>query len=118
MLDGTGAAINVSNAEIGVATTCRVRTMPQITQDPGSRKRFSSLYVRVVNSAKPLINGKRPRDREPITNMDEAQGLDIVRDYEDENFGWNRTQVIQVGENLPVRVEILGIYGTVKSNSV
>ena len=118
MLDGTGAPINVSNAEVGVSTRARIRTMPQITQDPGSKKRWSDLYVRVVNSSRPKINGKRPRDRDPIMFMDEAQQLDVINDYQDVTFNHGRTKIIEVRETLPTRLEILGIFGTVESSSV
>jgi hypothetical protein len=118
LLDGTDTAINVSSAIIGTAWTARIRTMPLVGQEPGSRKRYSSLYVRCLNSSRPIINNKRPPDRDPFRIMNESQDLDIVADYEQEILGWNRTQVIEVKENLPVRTEVIGIYGSVKSNSL
>jgi hypothetical protein len=116
LLDGTGAAINVDNAEVGVATTARIRTMPLVTQAPGSKKRWSDLYVRVRNSGRPLINGVRPADRDSQRVMDEAQDLDIISDLQTEQYGWNRTQVIEVRETLPVKTEVVGIFGKVKGN--
>ena len=71
-----------------------------------------------MNSARPLINGKRPRDRDPIAFMDEAQQLDVINDYQDVTFHSGRTKVIEVRETLPTRLEILGIFGTIGSNSV
>jgi len=118
MLDGTGAAINVDNAQVGMEMACRLRTMPVIGNDPGAQKRFTSLYVRCRNSSRPLINGERPADRDPERPLDEAQDLDIIQDYETVVLGQNRTQVISIRETLPVKTEVLGIFGDLGEHSV
>ena len=50
--------------------------------------------------------------------MDESQDLDIIQDYQSLNLDWNRTQVIEVREDLPVRTEVVGIFGRVKGNEL
>jgi hypothetical protein len=92
--------------------------MPIIGQDPGAVKRYSKIYVRTIFSSRPIINGERPADRDPLTLQDESQSIDLFRDNQVAQLGWSQTQPISIRETLPVRCEIIGIFGTVKGNSL
>jgi hypothetical protein len=118
LVDQLGNPIIVSQVTVGLAMSARVRTMGMITKDPGSKKRYASIRVRVLGSGRPFINGQRPPDRTPINAMDSSEPLDIIRDHEVSNWGWDRQEIIEVSENLPIRTELLAIYGKVKGNSV
>jgi len=95
-----------------------MRTLPLVTQDPGSKKRYTSITVRTVGSARPVINGERPTDRDPLTSIGLSQRLDIVKDNQVAAMGSDESQVITVSETLPLRVEVLGIFGKLKESSL
>ena len=73
-------------------------------------KRYNKIYVRVISSAKPIINGKRPPDRSPATPMNEPEPFSSD-DFIVVNLGWDRFAQIDVIQDLPVDMVIAGIYG-------
>ena len=118
LVNQIGEAINYTSVVVGLPMSCSMKTLPLVTQDPGSKKRYTSITVRTVGSARPVINGERPADRDPITSIGLSQRLDIVKDNQVAAMGSDESQVITVSETLPLRVEVLGIFGKLKESSL
>ena len=113
-----GVPRNITWFNAGLAMTARLRTMPLVTSDPSSKKRYPKISVACINSSRPIINGERPDDRSPISSMNISQPRDIIAYNEVANLGSDETQVITIEENLPVRTEVIGVFGKVAGNSV
>lgn len=99
----------------GMKSTARLTTLPF---EPGvtpqgsqtSMFRFNQAYVRVTDSAIPLINGKRGAERHPLTPMDTPETprsgkLFVV------TLGYSDEAEIDVQEPQPLPLTVAGIYG-------
>lgn len=124
-----GGLIEVSAAKVGMGLTATLRTLPVADTDPGASKRYNEISVRVRASTLPKMGVlseaeaqvdaiTRPPVREAIMPQNVSQVLRVFTDVELANFGWDKYQTVAIQENLPIRCEILGIYGKLKSNSV
>lgn len=118
LIDDKGDPIKVSAATVGLAMPCTLVTMPLVGQDPGSKKRYASLSVRTLASARPLVNGERSATRAPLTLQNRSQYLDYVYDSTIQPLGWDEFAPVRIEEVTPQRVEVAGIFGKVKGNSV
>lgn len=116
--DGLGGYIEVERVTVGLSNPCILRTMPLVTQDPGSLKRFSQVSVRTLGSRRAQINFERNADRAPVTWQDDTQGPDLVYDNTILTLGSDRSAVINVREHIPVRLEVVGIFGKVEAGSL
>jgi hypothetical protein len=107
-------------AYVGLAYEATLITLPPEPQNSaevysGSQKRNSELTVRLVNSAMPLINGKRPADRSPET----IQGTREPNETQDINvrsLGWDGKGQISIVQDKPFRTEIVGIFTKLGTN--
>lgn len=108
-----GEDINFTQYSAGLAMTARLRTLPLITRDPKSKKRYTEVTVRTLRSGRPMINGERDYDREPNAELNKTQPLDAIYDNIVDSTDFDPAQVIEIVENKPVRCEVLGIFGRV-----
>lgn len=118
LVNDAGMTISVLVCVVGLAAPAQLTTLPLITQDPGSMKKYTSITVRTIDSIRPVINGERAADREPVMPQDISQFKDLLYDNQVAVLGYDEAQVISITENVPYKVEILGIFGTVEGNSV
>jgi hypothetical protein len=118
LIDDAGLPIQVQTALVGLAMACQLDTLPLITKDPGSKKRYNKITVRTLNSSRPMINGERPADRDPSTFQNQSQYRDIIYDNEVAVLGTTVGQVISVTETVPIRLEVTGIFGAVKGDEL
>jgi len=129
LVDANGILIEVNVAKVGMAITSTMRTLPTPNDDPGAPKRYSDISVRIRGSAVPrmgvLSQGEpqiealtRPPVRTAPMPQNVSQVLNIFTDVEIANFGWDIYQTIVIQENLPIRSEILGIYGKIETNTL
>jgi len=118
LVDQIGQPILLSEAVIGLPSNCTLVTLPPSTPDEGAPKRYSDISVRVRGSTRPFINGQRPDDRTPITPQTNSEATDDLRDLEVTNLDWDTYQLITITESVPLRVEILGIYGKLKAGDI
>lgn len=116
--DQVGNAINVSQAVIGLAMESRLLLLPPDSSDPGSAKRFTDVNVRARLSTRPIINGERPSDRSPRMIMGRSEYLVLIEDIQVANLGFDKYQTITIEENIPLRCEILEVYGKLQENSL
>lgn len=73
-------------------------------------KRFNQVYVRILDSYMPLINGERPPVRNPSTPMDTPEAAKS-EDVRVSPLGWSQEYTITVSQDLPLRCMITGLFG-------
>jgi hypothetical protein len=113
-------------AYVGHPYTQKVETMPLI--DPGGAekggvtfhmKRWNRVFLRLVNSYLPLVDGHRPAERNPTTNDNVAEptifdGFVAVAP----GFGWDRDGKLEITQDRPFRLILTGIYGQIAADTI
>ena len=105
----------------GLGYTSRIETLPldylgygRVGTSAHFMKRWNKIYVRVLDSAKPLIgkvgDTERPPTRTPSTPMDLPQPV-ISDDVKVLNRGWDRFSQVFIEQDLPLPLTITGIFG-------
>jgi hypothetical protein len=102
---------------VGLPLPRLLETTPPVDSSRGdstaaSRKGYNRIYVRVLDSAIPVINGKRPAVRTPTTPMDgkepnRSQNLIV------QNSGYDYEPTITIEQNLPFNLTVTGIFGEI-----
>lgn len=110
--------INVVSAVVGLSMRSILKPLPLITRSPGSLKRYPKLTVRTLGSTRPIINGERPADRTPATLMNESESRDILADHDVLTLGSTEGVPVTIEENVPIKCEVTGIFGTIQGNSL
>jgi len=103
------------NAVVGLQFNCKMRTLPLVVETQNGsnamyEKRWNKIYLRVLGSAKPIINGSRPATRHPTTLMDTAEPVQS-EDIEIIDLGYDRLAIITVEQDLPLDLTVLGLFG-------
>lgn len=80
-------------------------------------KRFNKLYVKLMNSARPIINGQMPRQRTPATLMGNREPNETT-DIQVLNLGYDRQATIKIEQELPFPCVVIGIYGEMASEGL
>jgi len=101
---------------VGLGFTARAITLPI---DQGSRtgsgashkKRWNRIFVRVLDSAKPLINGQRAPTRNPVTPMDTPE-LPRTEDIDVGNLGWSEAAIVTIEQDLPLTLTLIAMFGS------
>jgi hypothetical protein len=94
----------------------RAQTLPPEGGNPAgtaqrAQRRFVRLMLRLNDSALPLVNGQRAPERTPSTPMDTAEPRvtgDVVMDVD---ANWEDQGVLTLDQDLPLRTEILALFG-------
>ena len=73
-------------------------------------KSWIKIFVKTLNSTRPLINGVRPPVREEETPMNEAQPP-ASESIQVSNLGWDLDASILIEQDLPLPLEVAGIFG-------
>jgi hypothetical protein len=77
----------------------------------GDKRRWNSLYIRLLDSALPKINGKLPPDRTPEMQMNIAEILRMgLNDYQMTNLGWGDGS-IEIVQDRPYPTHVVGLFG-------
>ena len=118
LLDQLGAPINFIGAIAGLAAPCSLRTMPISTNDPASKKRFTSLTVRTLASSRPIVNGERVAERDPLTPLGRSQYLDYVYDCDAAPTESAPLLSVLVEESLPLPLEVVGVFGKLSGSGL
>jgi hypothetical protein len=100
---------------VGLKMPRRLETMPvEAAAEPQASetamKRFNKIYVRTLESLRPIINGVRPPTRHPSTPMDTPDPW-TSEDIQVMNLGWNRKESLIIEEDLPIPFTIISIFG-------
>lgn len=102
---------------VGLPYTCTLVTLPL---DKGANagsalphfKRYNKIYVSLLDSAKPLINGTRPPVRHPSTPMGTPEPVTTSKVLSVAT-GWDLNAQITIEQDLPLACTVLGIAGEV-----
>ena len=76
----------------------------------GWMKRWNKIFIRVVSSRLPRINGERSPERHPSTLMDTPQG-EVNQEILKVNLGHSRHAQVTIDQDLPYGITVLGIFG-------
>jgi len=103
---------------VGLAYSQKLITLPmdlgsQGGSSSGMMKHVNKIFVRLYDSALPLINGTRAPDRSPETGMGYAEPDTESDDVEVTNMGRSKRAPITIEQDLPRRLEIQGLFGEV-----
>jgi hypothetical protein len=83
----------------------------------GTTRRWNKLYIRLLDSALPKVNGKLPADRTPPTEMDIAEILRMgIRDYEATQLGQGDASIL-ITQDRPYPTHVIALYGEYFSES-
>jgi hypothetical protein len=84
----------------------------------GSKQRPVKLSLRLNDSALPLVNGVRcGADRTPATPMDTMEGR-VTLDATVRVLGWEDGAAVTISQDVPIRTEVLAVYGIVATREV
>ena len=73
-------------------------------------KRWNKIYVRVLQSSHPLINGSRAPSRHAATLMDEVEPV-TDEDVLVINLGFDKSAIVTIEQDLPRELVVLGVFG-------
>lgn len=94
---------------VGLPYKARAVTLPRDIKH--GKAQSSKLGVILNNSALPLLNGKRPKDRTPSTPMGNAEPL-FTGKKTIGNLGWSDEDSITIEQDVPFRTEICALYSS------
>jgi hypothetical protein len=103
------------NIEVGLRYTPRIKLMRFASAgDPatlqGQMGRWVEVWMRLNQSAYPLVNGVRAAERRPPTPMDTAEPL-VTGDVRVYNLGLDRDKQLVIEQDLPVAMHITSLFG-------
>jgi hypothetical protein len=126
--------IMTAYASVGLTMDATLRTLPvdgrsYRSTGVGALSRFSDISLRVRGSTRPRFGVisfnedigesiRRPESRSPRNPMEKQEPRELVADFKLSNLGTDIYQTIVVKESVPLRVEVLGIYGKLASESL
>jgi hypothetical protein len=125
LLDKSGNPTPVTIALAGMPHRSRMRLMPPLRRDPAAKSRYSELAIRTLYSSRPIVqmlgqpnNKERSYDRTPGTPMSQSEPMDVLDQSEFTKLNFDPMNVVEIIENIPVRCEVVGVFGKLTSNSL
>jgi hypothetical protein len=110
------------NFKIGLKAPCLLLTLPKSGGNPagtaqGTLRRNVEVYIRLLTSTRPFLNGVRPPDRTPSSPMDLSEPLQSD-DVKVMDLGYDLFGRVEVYEDIPKDVQVLGLFGKVDTQHV
>lgn len=105
-----------SIVSVGLAFTAKLITLPFDKGAPsggsgaGWIKRWNKIYIRVLDSFPPLINGERTPERHPSTPMGTPQP-NVSEEIHKVNLGHSNHAIVTIEQDLPKNITVLGVFG-------
>lgn len=105
----------VGNAVVGLQFISKMRTLPLVVETQNGsnasyEKRWNKIYIRVLDSAKPIINGIRPATRHPASPMNLAEPV-RTEDIEVVDLGYDRGALVTIEQDLPLALTVVSLFG-------
>lgn len=105
--------------QVGLSYTSILRTMrveagAQAGKAQGRKKRWNEVMVRLLNSTGVMINGDQLPFRTSAAPMGSGTGL-FTGDKRATNMGWDRDGIIEIKQEQPLPITVLGIHGTLNT---
>ena len=113
-----------SVVSVGHPYVQRMVTMPFLSKSAKGvgaghhMKRWNKVFVRLLRSYMPKINGRRPPERHAVTHDDVAEPLLNTFVQLTPEMGWDRDGILTIEQDLPFRMVVTGIYGEVGLESI
>ena len=107
----TNVPIEVGLGYTSVLKTMRVESGSQAGKAQGSKKRWNEVRVRLLDTTGVTINGDQVPFRTSSTPMSSGIGL-FTGDKRVTNLGWDRDGIIEIRQEQPLPLTVLGIHGT------
>lgn len=106
--------------EVGLPYVSKLETTPYNDGNTagtnlGTSQRWARIFVKLVDSALPLINGERPSERTSSTPMGDPESL-TTGDYDITNLGWDLYGTISIEQDLAKKTQVVALYGIYQSN--
>jgi hypothetical protein len=100
---------------VGLPYRAKAVTLPPEGGNPRgtaqrAKRKWAQLWLRLNESARPLVNGERAPDRSDETPMDEVEPL-FTGDIGPFSSDWGNGEVT-IEQDLPFRTEVLALYGS------
>jgi hypothetical protein len=81
----------------------------------GMLGRWVEVWLRIVDSAYPLIDGVRAAERHPDTQMNVPEPV-VTGDVKAYHVGFDRNKQLTITQDLPLPMHITAVYGVVEVN--
>jgi hypothetical protein len=108
-------ALMLTTLVVGVPYSATLRTL-RPPESTGKKTRHARIGLRLNDSALPIVNGRRVApDRNPAHAMDAASPR-TTGDVEMRDLGWDSDGVVNIEQDLPLRTEILALFGVATAN--
>jgi len=107
----TNVPIEVGLSYTSTLKTMRVESGSQAGKAQGRKKRWNEVQVRLLNTTGVKINGDQVPFRTSSTPMSSGIGL-FTGDKRVTNLGWDRDGIIEIKQEQPLPLTVLGIHGT------
>ncbi len=106
----------------GLGYSARMITLPidMLTQDESKasyEKSWIRIYLRLLNSAVPLVNGTRLPTRNEATPMGEREPY-RTEDVDMANLGWDLYGAIDIEQDLPLHLTVMGVFGELDMDNI
>lgn len=100
---------------IGFRYSGKIKTLPlgqilQLGSTVPLSKKWNQIYLKLVESAYPIINGDRPPLRHPSTPMGNPEPLH-TGDIKVTGLGWDKYGQVTIIQDLPFKTTVAGIFG-------
>jgi len=100
---------------VGLGYSKKLRSMPFDLYDPansmmGMTKRWAKVYLRLIDSYIPLINGMRPPVRDAVTPMTTPDDP-ITGDVDVYSLGHDHFAQVEIEQDLPLPLTVVGFFG-------
>jgi hypothetical protein len=109
-------------AIVGLQFNAHARTLRREGGNPAGTSQsslmgFSSVHLRLNDSAVPMVDGQRPADRDPNTPMNQPEPR-ITGDSVTVDLGADSKGQLDIVQDKPLRTEIVAIFGKLRSSTL
>lgn len=108
--------------QLGFNYTAKFKSLPLVNIAQGAstvplNKAINKVFAKIISSAYPKINGKRPPTRFPSTPMDTPEELksELLKSL---SLGYDEEKVFEIEQDLPLRTKIAGLYAILKEEGL
>lgn len=92
-------------------------TIPNVGTTRSMKKNFFEIWVRILDSWRPKINGHRTPNRRVPTPMGEVEPA-RTESVQVANVGWDMEAKITIEQDLPLTTEMAGVFGRINQEEV
>ena len=125
MVDGTGtvqlpAGLPVLYpVTVGLSYVGRICTLPPASGPARAKRRLARIYLRLNDSAMPIVNNERARTNLDRSALDVASGpARFSGDVGPFSCSYESRGQIEIVMDQPLRTEILGLFGSIDEGAV